>query len=480
MTDIDPADSPATPKELRDFLTAWVTLEQSAHLHARTRSTELLDKLTAHLGTDPRDLESATDTILTSDLVNQQLAVTALAGDSEILGLNPSVGQVGMAVSLKTLAAGAMHVPSEVVPITWTEHPIDVDEQLRCVAAGVWLAELDGQPLAIGMWPLEGHGPSPRIQIEAMANTPELSRRSIQVLAELRGEHNVYRGKTLGFVFSEYGEFGLRFIAPQPVTRDQLILPSEDLESIERHTIGLSEKAAELRARGRHLKRGLLLYGPPGTGKTHTVSYLINAMPGRTTVILQGPSAGASGQAAAIARSFPPATIVIEDVDLIAYERGMGIGDNPMLFQLLNEMDGFADDSDLLFILTTNRADVLEPALASRPGRVDQAIEIAKPDAPARRRLVELYLGDIDHAVTSFDSTVDRLEGVTASFVKELARRAVMASIDANAPLDDELLDHAVTDLLERSGPVTQRALGVGSGDGDLDDFGEDGMHFEF
>ena len=60
-------------------------------------------------------------------------------------------------------------------------------------------------------------------------------------------------------------------------------------------------------------------------------------------------------------------------------------GQHPMLFQLLNEMDGLAEDADVTFILTTNRADLLEPALASRPGRVDQAVAFALPDAAARR-----------------------------------------------------------------------------------------------
>ena len=54
-------------------------------------------------------------------------------------------------------------------------------------------------------------------------------------------------------------------------------------------------------------------------------------------------------------------------------------------------MDGLADDADLLFVLTTNRPDILEPALAARPGRIDQAIEVPPPDADCRRRLLELY-----------------------------------------------------------------------------------------
>jgi cell division protease FtsH len=57
------------------------------------------------------------------------------------------------------------------------------------------------------------------------------------------------------------------------------------------------------------------------------------------------------------------------------------MGENPLLFELLNEMDGLSEDADVIFTLTTNRPDLLEPTLAARPGRVDQATEIPLPDA---------------------------------------------------------------------------------------------------
>jgi hypothetical protein len=62
-------------------------------------------------------------------------------------------------------------------------------------------------------------------------------------------------------------------------------------------------------------------------------------------------------------------------------------GEQPLLFQVLNEMDGLGDDADIAFLLTTNRADLLEPALVQRPGRVDLAVEIPVPDAEGRARL---------------------------------------------------------------------------------------------
>ena len=91
-------------------------------------------------------------------------------------------------------------------------------------------------------------------------------------------------------------------------------------------------------------------------------------------------------------------------------------------------MDGLAEDADVVFLLTTNRADLLEPALAERPGRVDQAVALEMPDLEGRRRLFALYRAGLDVDESRLDSVLDRTDGVTASFLKELRRAAVLAA----------------------------------------------------
>ena len=113
-------------------------------------------------------------------------------------------------------------------------------------------------------------------------------------------------------------------------------------------------------------------------------------------------------------------------MDLIAEERGLRAGQHPLLFQLLNEMDGLGGDLDVTFLLTTNRPDRLEAALAARPGRVDHAAELPLPDAEARRRLLELYRGSLVLDLSDPDDVITRTEGVTAAFLKELLRRAAL------------------------------------------------------
>jgi SpoVK/Ycf46/Vps4 family AAA+-type ATPase len=305
--------------------------------------------------------------------------------------------------------------------------------------------------------------------VEVMTCGADQAAQFVARLRDLMHEHSVFRGKLLSFSFSEWGDFGVSFHRLPPIARDEIVLPPESLEAIERHTVGISRHAAALRDAGRHLKRGLLLFGPPGTGKTLSVMYLCGQMPGRTTLLLSGPSAGALGQAAAIARSLQPAMVVLEDVDLIAAERTMpDVGTNPLLFQLLNEMDGLAEDVDVVFVLTTNRVDLLEPALAARPGRIDQAVEIPLPDEDCRRRLLALYLRGVEHDEGQLDDVVARTDGVTASFMKELIRRAVLHAINSSEARDDAHLRlrtidllAALDDLLGHSAPVLRSSLGA-------------------
>jgi ATP-dependent 26S proteasome regulatory subunit len=307
----------------------------------------------------------------------------------------------------------------------------------------------------------------PQIQIEVMAAEPEAAAAFLAEVREGMRRHNVYRGQVIA-LGNPHGPFGyggpmVEFVAVPGIERDDVILPEGVLERIERHTVGFSAHAERLLAAGRHLKRGLLLYGPPGTGKTLTAMYLIGWMPGRTVLILSGRSYGLVAPTCELARNLQPSTVILEDVDLVAEERGMGpMGENPLLFELLNEMDGLAEDADVVFVLTTNRPDLLEPALAARPGRIDQATEIPLPDAACRRRLISLYGDGLDLRLDDPETIVARTEGVSASFIKELLRRATLFAAEEGGGLTvtDKHVNEALDELLVAGGALTVRLLG--------------------
>ena len=165
-----------------------------------------------------------------------------------------------------------------------------------------------------------------------------------------------------------------------------------------------------------------------------------------------------------MARLLQPATILLEDVDLIAEERTQqDAGCNVLLFELLNQMDGLADDADVLFLLTTNRPDILEPALAARPGRIDQAIEIPLPDHACRRRLFDLYGQGLTLRQERLSELIEQTEGVSAAFIRELMRKAALFAAEEGDMIivEDRHIDEALKELVFEGGELTKRLLGA-------------------
>jgi len=155
--------------------------------------------------------------------------------------------------------------------------------------------------------------------------------------------------------------------------------------------------------------------------------------------------------------------VVIEDVDLIARDREkMGPCDESMLNELLNQMDGLKQDADILFILTTNRPEQLEGALAGRPGRIDQAIEVPLPDEVGRRKLVQLYGKGLLLSDALVSEAAQRTKGVSAAFIKEMMRRVAQASItrDGGATIESADIGEALDDMLFTGGKLNVKLLG--------------------
>jgi ATP-dependent 26S proteasome regulatory subunit len=139
-------------------------------------------------------------------------------------------------------------------------------------------------------------------------------------------------------------------------------------------------------------------------------------------------------------------------------------------------MDGLTAEADVAFILTTNRADLLEAALSQRPGRVDLAVEIPLPDEAARRSLLGLYARGLPVTGSALATAAERSGGVTASFFKELTRRTVLIAADSGRAVDDTSLDDALTEMLGDSERLTRALLGAGGPDIGDRGFGDRGL----
>ena len=464
---IDPAELAGA---LRD-LARWAEVAAPAHEPA------VLGRLREHLGAEPVALPVVSEPLEPFERVNQQVALDAWARgagrDVAVVGLPAFQGyRLGLA---ELTRPGHFGPPVEPGPVEHTSVAIG-ERTVTVVASALFLLRDGDRSFALLLRSGEqGFGES--LALEVMAEEREDGERLLGELRELRARHSVYRGKVLEVVAGDEGlTFAVRELPEVP--RERVVLPPGVLEAVERHTIGFGAHAPALLAAGRHLKRGLLLHGPPGTGKTLTVMHLAGRMPDRTVVLVTGQSLYALGPAITAARTLLPAMVVLDDVDLVAQDRYADDA-NPVLFELLNQMDGLQADADVVFVLTTNRADVLEPALAARPGRIDLAVELPLPDADGRRRLLELYAEGLDADPAGLHELVGRLDGVSPAFIREVLRRAALVAAEAGDArrVGREALVAAADELAETRSQLTRRLLGAERDERDeglLDDLGDE------
>lgn len=277
-----------------------------------------------------------------------------------------------------------------------------------------------------------------------------------------------YRGKVLSLEASETfrGTAANSLIVHfrTLVEEHELILPDIVKNALDRHIIHFAAERGALKSLGQSGRKGVLLYGPPGTGKTHTIRYLAQRLHDHTTFLVTAEQIGLIAVYFRLARLFAPSIIVIEDADLIARQRDdmSSACDEVMLNRLLNEMDGLRSDADIFVIMTTNRPHTLETALIQRPRRIDHAIEVPVPDAMCRARLLRLYGDALVIEPKAFEKLIERTEGVSAAFIKEVARRLAQQSISARhlGQIDADDLEAVLEEMLSERDGLNLRLLG--------------------
>jgi hypothetical protein len=443
-------------------------LENTRHLVTSSGGSALVAMITDHIGCPLAQVPNVATNFGSWEHVNVQRGIDAYLAEH-----SPDAAWFGVAgfgrghqdVVDMLSSAGQGH-GFQLGAVDYTTVATGPDSVTEAVQLGlVRTTAPSGAPVVIavrGSSEFMGHQPNSVLQILAADRADATAARD-EIELQMR-RHDAFRGAILQFDINEQRGNELISFVPRPnLTADQVVLPTGVLESLERHVVRGAAHNARLVAMGQHLKRGLLLYGPPGTGKTHTVRYLLSRLTEATVVVLSGRALRLLPAASALVRRLQPSVLVIEDVDLIAQERTPYDSGNPLLFELLNRIDGVDADADVTFVLTTNRVEVLEQALVDRPGRVDLAVEIPKPDTTERTRLLRLYSRDVELNLTDEAGLVAAMEGVTASFVRELVRRTVLSQVEQQADrvtLTDENLRQALTELTSERHRVTSRILG--------------------
>lgn len=433
------------------------------------KPNSLVDKVTGHLGLDLPTVTMVAQHWANWEHANLQRGVDAYLSEQatppDWFGI--SGGSRGHDDLIGLLSTARRFDQHELGTVDFTIVAIGPDEVTEAVQLGLAATTApDGSPVVLSV-----RGPDMQFsnqqtcRLEVLAADRATATAVRDRVEQLMVIHDVFRGQVLSFGFSESrGNSLLTFLDRPQLRPEDVVLPDGVLDLIERHTIGIAEHSERLLAAGQHLKRGLLLHGPPGTGKTHTVHYLMGRLPQTTVIVLTGAALNLIDRAATLARRLQPSIVVLEDVDLVAQDRGFTPMGNPALFSLLDAMDGIGRDADVIFLLTTNRADDLERALADRPGRVDLAVEIPRPDATGRAALLRLYGRGLSVAA-DLDPIVEASAGQTASFIKELLRRAALRAITARPDaaetvIEDRDLSEALIEMNDARATLTRALLG--------------------
>lgn len=155
---------------------------------------------------------------------------------------------------------------------------------------------------------------------------------------------------------------------------------------------------------GARIPKGVLMVGPPGTGKT----LLARAIAGEAGVpffhisgsefveMFVGVGASRVRDLFSKAKQHAPAIVFVDEIDAVGRQRGAGLGGGhdereQTLNQILVEMDGFSNETNIIVIAATNRPDVLDPALL-RPGRFDRKVIVDLPDVRGREAILRIHV----------------------------------------------------------------------------------------
>jgi 26S proteasome regulatory subunit T3 len=191
--------------------------------------------------------------------------------------------------------------------------------------------------------------------------------------------------------------------------------------------------------------RGVLMYGPPGTGKTmmakavahHTTASFIRVVGSEFVQKYLGEGPRMVRDVFRMAKENSPSIIFIDEVDSIATKRfdaqtGADREVQRILLELLNQMDGFDQTTNVKVIMATNRADTIDPALL-RPGRLDRKIEFPVPDRRQRRLIFQVATAKMNlHEEIDLEDYVQRPEKLSAAEITAVCQEAGLHAVREN------------------------------------------------
>ncbi len=243
------------------------------------------------------------------------------------------------------------------------------------------------------------------------------------------------------------------YAAIKSASLDDLVLPEELKQSIVNDFTRFLSSRSLYEQYGIPWKRGVMFTGPPGNGKTHTVKAIVNYL-GLPCLYVKSLDSRC-GVEAGIRRVFnrarqqQPCLILMEDIDSLLPKKARSF--------FLNELDGFAQNTGVIVLATTNYPERLDPAIIDRPSRFDRKYHFGLPPEAERWQYLQTKLHDDAQLSEAACHQVAAItEGFSFAYLKELVLSSLVEWIDNpfRGRMDEVMLKRAT--ILQEQMKTTQ------------------------
>ena len=295
----------------------------------------------------------------------------------------------------------------------------------------------------------------------------------------------VILGGIMFFIFSKMGGGGnskaFEFSKSRAKVQGDIKVRFDDVAGAEEEKEEMQELIEYLKypkkfeAMGARIPKGMLLVGPPGTGKT----LLAKAAAGEADVpfysisgsdfveMFVGVGASRVRDMFKKAKETAPCIIFIDEIDAVGRQRGAGLGGGhdereQTLNQMLVEMDGIDENSGVVVLAATNRADVLDPALL-RPGRLDRTITVGLPDVKARTEILAVHARNKKLADdVELKNIARRTPGFSGADLENVLNEAAILTVREKedmitTPIIDEAIDRVIMGPAKKSKKYSEK-----------------------
>lgn len=262
-----------------------------------------------------------------------------------------------------------------------------------------------------------------------LADTKDIAEKFFAAVCEWNSE---IRSEILVFEEGYWSKNIELFESIKNATFDNLILPSALKQDIQDDLTKFFASQETYEGCGLPWKRGILFIGSPGNGKTHAVKALINKMQQPCLYVKSLKSEYDNPhhnirQVFQRARQSAPCILVLEDLDSLVD------GENRSFF--LNELDGFAINTGIVILATTNHPERIDPAILERPSRFDRKYYFELPALAERIAYIKMWNDKFQPAMRLSEAAITQIAEMTDSFsfayLKELIISSMMHWMEA-------------------------------------------------